>query len=277
MHKASESILLPDDEEPNRDVMVDFGSGLFHPPWFSEADHGFLAFAEQLPKTIHTPFLQVIEARIRWTTNFGLLTLKMLCSMTFECDEFYRFDLQFLFPNYRLFKSANWRIIDQLLAEACERLPDDDDAMDEDEEEDEDAIEEDEIEGEEEEVLEGEGEVLIPQNRQANADIRVRQTEEAEQGRGGHEVSGANDRDDEEEQEDDYDTGYSSDLCLTISVGKYKGSPEALYRAMKRRLPRTVRADILRLQVEEWHGDDTPPEPPFWKCSPTSTAAVNVA
>ena len=135
MRPVLEKLLLPDDEGQN--ALEDGNDELYNPPFSSHSDHGFSLLAEQLTGRIHTPMLEAVEARIRWTAgDIHILTLKMLCLMTFENDKFETFDLDLEFPTVRAFETATWPVIDAILAHACRRLPVE---AEEDEEEEEDS------------------------------------------------------------------------------------------------------------------------------------------
>ncbi|KAI0754388.1 hypothetical protein C8Q80DRAFT_1266029 [Daedaleopsis nitida] len=119
---AKDNLVLPDDEEGNR--VEDMNSEFYSPSFSSDADRGYPAFAAELSRRIDTPMLEAVEGSIRWTSEFSLLTLKMLCLMGFENQAFYRFDLAIAFEDVALFNNAPWKAIDGLLAHASERMSD---------------------------------------------------------------------------------------------------------------------------------------------------------
>ncbi|KAI9065220.1 hypothetical protein FKP32DRAFT_506550 [Trametes sanguinea] len=85
------------------------------PPWSWSDDYGYANFAAELTRPIHTPMLQQVIARIHWKNSMSLLTLKMICLMTFPSDCFWQFCIAIYFETEEVFREAPWRDIDDYL------------------------------------------------------------------------------------------------------------------------------------------------------------------
>ncbi|KAI0370596.1 hypothetical protein BV20DRAFT_284791 [Pilatotrama ljubarskyi] len=110
---------MEDDEGHNQVIEPRYG----FPAWMWSDDYGYAAFAAELDRAIHTPMLEEIRARIHWKNNFSLLTLKMMCSMTYPRRSFHTFHLAIYFENEDVFDRAPWPEIDRLLSEKMLALP----------------------------------------------------------------------------------------------------------------------------------------------------------